>query len=181
MSEQRANHPETDTRNTDGVNPTTIDMREEDQYVEENIKEQLRLDIGDIIEDNENPILITMAKLANSPDLLKTQRTIISYESGDGPLFRFLGHLLALGETILTSEIETIKAAFNYLREKFVNEAKHAKEEGRKNRGLKNIGVPTIPVPDQRFFRKMKEDSYFIYKTIVNFYFPNLAPATRNQ
>ena len=181
MSDHPADQSETMPQNGDSVNPTTIDMREEDRYAEENISDELRINIGDIIEDNDNPILTRMALLAKSDDLLRAQRTIIAYESGDGPLFRTLGELLTLGEFILNIEMDTVTTAFKYLREKLVNEKKASKSEARPNRGLKNIGVSMLPITDQRFFKRLREDSTFLYRVLVNFYFPKLSSTMRSQ
>ena len=179
MSENHENHNE--TPNSDESSANTINVAEEERYFEESIREELRLDDGEDIEVNGNPILALISELAASDDLLRTQRTIIAYESGDGPLFRTLGGILNIGERIMEAELETIKTAFTYLRAKLVDEVKNSTDEKRPNRGIKNIGVPTMPVADQKFFKRMKEDALFVYKTLVTFYFPSLSPSMRTQ
>ncbi len=156
-------------------------LREEDKYVEENIAAQLHVTDGDVIEDNGNPILKLIAELTQSDDFRKAQRTIISYESGDSHLFRSMGKLLIIGETIVDSSMEFVSTAFNYLKEKLTNEAKNAKEGKRANRGIKNIGVPTIPVVDQRFFKRLMTEPDYLYKTLVDFHFPNLSSQQRRK
>ncbi|MEI7606980.1 MAG: hypothetical protein WCJ64_06320 [Rhodospirillaceae bacterium] len=179
MSENHENLNE--TPNSDDVSANTINMAEEERYFEESIREELRLDDGEDIEVNGNPILALISELAASDDLLRTQRTIIAYESGDGPLFRTLGGILNIGERIVEADLETIKTAFTYLRAKLVDEMKNSTDEKRPNRGIRNIGVPTMPVADQKFFKRMKEDALFVYKTLVTFYFPSLSPSMRTQ
>jgi len=160
------------------MNPD-INLTEEDIETEATISEELRLDVGSTIIDNDNPVLKMMAELAASDDLLKTQRTIISYETGDGPLFRFLSKLLVVGEVIISSDPSVVAGAFKHLRKQLADEAKLARDEKRINKGLKGIGVPTIPVADQKFFKRLMDDSYFLYKTLVVFYFPNLSSSMR--
>ncbi len=176
MSEQ---HEISETESEAGI----VDaLPEEVRLTEENITEELRIESGLEIDDNGgNEILVLMAELACSNDLLLTQRSIVTYESGDAPLFRSLGRILDIGEVILESDQQTVSSAFSHLREKLVDEETAAKAGNRKNNGIKNIGVPSMPVTDQKFFKKIREDSFFLYKTLINFYLPLASSAMRTQ
>ncbi|MEI8397071.1 MAG: hypothetical protein WCF85_20285 [Rhodospirillaceae bacterium] len=158
-------------------------VREEDVIVQSYMSDQLRLEDGYELSDTlDNPILAEISDLAKSSDLAATQRTIIAYETGDAPLFRFLGRLLKLGELILASDQKVVEDAFGHLRGRLVDEEKKEKvDKTYRNPGIKNIGVPTIPVADQKFYKRLREDSEFLYKTLVNFYFPNASAPMRTQ
>ena len=131
----------------------TIDISEEDKETEATINDELRLDTGDIIVTNDNDILKIFAEVAASDDLIATQRVIIAYEFGSGPLFRVLGRISELGEAITTSKPALVAEAFKQLRSQLTDEIKLSGVEKRPNKGIKGIGVPTIPVADQKFLK----------------------------
>ena len=69
-------------------------VSEEEALTQATISDELRLIDGIEIEANGNPILVEMAALAQSDDLVNTQRNIVAYESGLG---LNAGHDLSLG------------------------------------------------------------------------------------
>ena len=159
----------------------TIDISEEDKETEATINDELRLDTGDIIVTNDNDILKIFAEVAASDDLIATQRVIIAYEFGSGPLFRVLGRISELGEAITTSKPALVAEAFKQLRSQLTDEIKLSGVEKRPNKGIKGIGVPTIPVADQKFFKKLMDNPLFLFKTLVAFFFPRLSAQTRRK
>ncbi len=155
---------------------------EEETVTQLHVGDELRLLDGNEINDEGNEILREFARIANSDDLISTQKTILSYEIGDAPLYRFLNSVLFLGEKIRSTDTATVDKAFEVLRITVVDEEKKCKDDkGRRNPGIKNIGVPKIPVADQKFFNRIRADSLFLFKTLINFYLPNAASMTRAQ
>ena len=149
---------------------------------EDIIREELCIDEGDVIDVNDaNPIIRLFGTLANSADLIEVQTNIIKYNQGSAGLFRFLGALLTAGEEILRASRDQVGEAFGYLYKKLSAEAKEAATNNRKNKGLRNIGVPVIPVASQKFITRVFTDPEFLYKTLVDFYFPNLSPSMKRQ
>ena len=144
---------------------------------EDIIREELCIADGDVIDVNDsNPIIRLFGTLAVSEDLIEVQTNIIKYNQGSAGLFRFLGALLNAGETILQASREQVGEAFGYLYKKLSAEAKEAATNNRKNKGFRNIGVPVIPVASQKFITRLFAEPEFLYKTLVDFYFPNLSP-----
>ena len=169
--------------NLNGNASKDVGLPEEDIITESAVIDDLRLEDGDeLVDEIGSPILAELSRLANSPDLLATQRTILAYQKGDAHLFRFLKMVLDVGELIISSDTDEVLKAFSFLREKITDKNDRCKEDkGRRNTGIKNIGVPSVPIADQKFAKRVKEDSAFLYKTLVNFYFPNVSGTMRTQ
>lgn len=176
MTSTDGDHKGSDTNFNTGYAP------DEEAYTEIAVSDELRLVDGIDIEANGNPILEAMATLARSEDLINTQKNIVVYETGDVSLYRTLHQMLNIGELIMRSDAETLKVAFCYLSEATSSEGSRlTSNEGRRYNGFRNIGMASIPAADQRFFKRMKGDSLFVYKTLINFYFPNVSAAMRGR
>ena len=155
---------------------------DEEAYTERAVSDELRLADGIDIEANGNPILEAMAALARSEDLINTQKTIVVYETGDVSLYRSLHRMLNIGELIMRSDAETLKVAFCYLSEATSSEGGSlTHNNGSRYNGFRNIGMASVPAADQRFFKRIKDDALFVYKTLINFYFPNVSAAMRGR
>ncbi len=132
-----------------------------------------------LTEKSDNPIIAEVAAIANSDDLKVTQETIFAYETGSGPLYRFLGRLLTLGRHISESKQDVVRAAFKDLRALLTDEAALAKKEKRSVRGLKNIGIPILPIVNDEFIKSITDDNRHLYKVLTQFYFPNATSGLR--
>ena len=94
-------------------------LPEEDIITENSVIDDLRLEDGDeLVDEIGSNILAELSKLANSPDLLATQRTVLAYQKGDAHLFRFLNMVLGVGELIISSDAEEVLKAFSFFKAK---------------------------------------------------------------
>ena len=133
-------------------------------------------------DDIGNPILAELSRLANCSDLIATQRTIIAYETGDAPLFRFLDLVRKAGQLILNSDNADIEAAFSHLQKTLsVGNGKTRRKTPQIVANIKNIGIPIIPSVDSKFIGRVKSDALYLYKVLINFYFPNVSSPMKAQ